>query len=143
MQYQKISSNQYLIKLNKNEKIIESLTKFIDENKIASGFFYGLGAAFRAEVAHFNVETKKYSNKIFDEPLEITNLVGTLAIFEDKPLIHPHITVADSQMQAFGGHLVEATISGTCEIVFTDFQKPLYKKLDEEVGLKTFDLSDK
>ena len=140
MQYQKISENQFLIKLKKSDKIIESLTIFVNENKILSGFFYGLGAASQAEIAHYSVETKKYSSKIFDEPLEITNIVGSLAIFENDPLIHPHITIGDSQLQVFGGHLVEATISGTCEIIFTDFQKPLYKKLDPEVGLKTFDL---
>lgn len=141
MQYKKISDNQYLIKLKKGEKIVECLTKFISENKILSGSFYGIGAASYVEVAHYNVETQKYSSIIFDKPLEITNVVGTLGIFESKPLIHPHITVADDQMQVFGGHLVEATISGTAEIIFTDFQKPLYKKLDPEVGLKTFDLS--
>ncbi len=140
MKYINLDNNQFLIKLKKGEKIVENITQFIIENKILSGYFYGLGAASSVEIAHYNIETQKYSNKIINKPLEITNLVGSLGIFEDKPLIHPHITVADENMQVFGGHLVEGIISGTLEIMFFKYEKALYKKLDTEVGLKTFDL---
>jgi predicted DNA-binding protein with PD1-like motif len=140
MKYIKILDNKYLIKLKKGEKIVENLMIFINENKILSGYFYGLGAASKVEMAHYNVETQKYSSRIFDRPLEITNIIGSLGIFEEKPLIHPHITVADDNFQVFGGHLVEATISGTLELVFIDFKKALHKRLDPEVGLKTFDI---
>lgn len=140
MKYIKINDDKFLIKLNKGEKIVENLTKFVNENKISSGYFYGIGAASSVEIAHYNVETQKYSSKIFDKPLEITNIIGSLGSFEGKPLIHPHITVGDENMQTFGGHLDEATISGTLELVFLDFKMALYKKIDPEVGLKTFDI---
>lgn len=140
MKYIKLTPDRYLIKLNKGEKIVESLTVFINENKIQSGYFYGIGAASNAEIAHYNVETQKYSSKVFEKPLEITNIIGSLGIFEDKPLIHPHITVADEQCRVFGGHLVEATISGTLELVFLDFKMAINKKVDPIVGLKTFDI---
>lgn len=140
MKYIKISNDKFLIKLSKGEKVVQNLTSFVNENKISSGYFYGIGAASSVEIAHYNVETQKYSSKIFDKPLEITNIIGSLGIFEGKPLIHPHITVGDEQCQVFGGHLVEATISGTLELVFLDFKMALHKKIDPEVGLKTFDI---
>lgn len=140
MQYKKIN-NQIIFKLNKGEKIIESLNNLIAQEKILGAFFYGIGALSNVEIAHYNVTTQRYSTKIFENAMELTNLTGTIGTFENKPLIHAHATLADEAMNSYGGHLVEGTISGTLEVIIYNLDIELKKQVDTETGLKIFDLN--
>ena len=78
MNYQKINRQNYIIRLARGERIIASLKKFCQKEKIKGGFFYGLGAVDETEVAHYDVSTKKYSSKKFMLALEMVNLTGNI-----------------------------------------------------------------
>jgi len=137
MQYQKINRHDYLLRLERGEKIIETLKKFCQKEKIRGGVFYGLGAVDEAEVAHYDVKTKKYTSKKFNLALEMVNLTGNIGFFQKETIIHAHASFADKNMQPLAGHLVEAKISGTAEI-FLIKTKKLNKFYDQETGLKLF-----
>jgi len=137
MQYQKIDNQTFVVRIERGEEIIASLQKFCQKESIVGGFFYGIGAVDKVELAHYDVATKKYSSKKFTQALELTNLTGNVGQFENNLIIHAHASLADKKMTCLGGHLVKATVSGTAEIYF--IQAPSLKKnLDEETGLKLF-----
>lgn len=138
MNFKKINSNIFLIRLDRGEKIIQSLQSFCQKNKIQGGFFYGIGAVDNAEIAHYDVATKKYSSKKINQALEMTAILGNVGFFEKEIIIHAHVNFADKQMKVIGGHLVEAEISGTGEIFFVKLSK-LTKKYNQETGLKLFE----
>ncbi len=138
MIFKQINDN-YIIKLEKNEKIIETLTGFLKKKKITSGYFFGIGAVSKAEIAHFNLK-KKYSYKILNEPLEIISLLGNIATLDKQIIIHAHITLSDSEMNVYGGHLKEVTISATCEIILKKINKNLNRRLDNKINLNLLDL---
>lgn len=139
MKSKKITNHFYLIRLNRGEKIVASLEFFCQKQKICGGSFFGLGAVDKVELAHYDVKKKKYSSLIFNQPLELTNLTGTIGLFKNKLIIHAHATLADKKLRAFAGHLVEGTISGTGEIFL--IKTPTLKKFfDKETGLKLFDI---
>jgi len=77
MQFKKIE-NIYIISIGRGEEIIKTLLDFCEKNKVKLGCFSGIGAVDKAELAHYSVETKKYSSRIFNEPLEILNLTGNI-----------------------------------------------------------------
>lgn len=139
MKFTKINE-KYIIKLEKGEKIIETLTQFCTNNNIESGYFFGIGAVSKAEIAHFSLDTKEYSYKTFNEPLEIVSLLGNISILKNKIMIHSHITLSNPQMKAYGGHLKEATISATCEIVLKKINTEIKRKLDKITNLNLLDL---
>ena len=93
MQSKKIKDN-YVISIGRGEEIIKSLLDFCEKNKIKLGHFSGIGAVNKAELAHYSVETKKYSTKIIEKPLEILNLSGNVTTMEGKCYIHAHIALA-------------------------------------------------
>ena len=137
MLYKKTSSNRYVLRIKRKEKIIEELKKFCLKEKIDGGFFYGLGAVEQAELAHYDVSTKKYTSKKFTLPMEMANITGSVGICEKELIVHAHATFADKQMATVAGHLVEAIVSGTAEIYFIKTSK-LIKFLDSPTGLKIF-----
>ncbi len=137
MWYQTIGRQDFILRIKRGELIIASLKNFCHKKKIFGGLFFGLGAVDEVELAHYDVSSKKYSSKKFDQPLEMTNLIGNIAIFKKELILHAHATFSDRKMAPIAGHLVEAKISGTAEVFIKKFPK-LNKIYDEESGLKIF-----
>lgn len=126
MNFKKINNHFYLIRLSREEKIIASLENFCQKQKITGGFFFGLGAIDKVELVHYDVE-KKYSSLIFNQPLELTNLNGNIALFKNQLIIQARATLADKKLRVSAGHLVEGIISGTGEIFL--IKTPALKKI--------------
>ena len=139
MKYKKID-NKYLIVIKKNEPIIKSLSDFCEKKQIKNAIFNGMGAVKSAKVGFFNPITKDYEFKEFNEPLEITSLIGNIILFDNKPMIHCHITLANKNLNVFGGHLQEAIIGVTCEIILHKLDSEITRKLDKEFNLKLINL---
>ena len=139
MRFKKIE-NTYFIKLERGEKIIESIKDFCTKNNIKCGYFFGIGALGEVELAHYVVETKKYSSKAFKQPLEIANLTGNIAAMDNKVYLHCHATLSDEEMIAIAGHLVEGIVAATCEIVLVKMDMETNRKYDELIGLNLWDL---
>lgn len=134
MKFKKIK-NTYIISIERGEEIIGSLLSFCEKNRIKLGYFSGIGAVNRAELAHYSVETREYSSKIINEPLEILNLIGNVTTIEEKCYIHAHITLSDEKMNAFGGHLKDAVVSAACEIFLVVISSKAEREYDKEIGL--------
>ena len=132
--------NDFIIRLEKGDKIIESLKKFCTENRIKLGYFTGLGAVSTATLAHYTVENKKYTEKTFSGPLEIIQLNGNITKMDGKPYLHAHIILSKKSMEAVAGHLVEGTVSATCEIVLRTLKGRVGRKRNEEIGLNLMDI---
>jgi uncharacterized protein len=142
MKYKKIDSSTVVISLAPGDEIIDRMNAFFEIEKIGNARFFGIGAVNKAELAHFRVDNKKYSSRIFEEPMEIANLTGNVFLFEGKPLVHAHATLANDRFETFAGHLVSGVISAACEIILVRLESNLQKSLNVEIGLKLLDLSE-
>ena len=139
MKFKKVDS-KYLVKVSKGERIVEAIIKFCRENGIKSGAFYGIGALNHVELMVYHADRRGYSTKTIDGDMEILNITGNVAFLDGKHMVHAHITLSDTDLQAIGGHLKEGIVSGTLELVFTDFNVELNRKPDSETGLNILDI---
>ena len=130
------SEKGYMIRLLKGEKIIESLTHLCKQEGIYSATLTGLGGAMNAEIGHYDLDNKTYNFKNFDGPLEIVSCNGNVAKVDEVPFIHMHMTISDSTLQCFGGHVKELVVGATCEIFLTPLEIDLTRSQDDEIGLK-------
>jgi len=124
-----------VLRLERGEKVIETLLAFCEREKIKGGYFNGLGAAAEVELAHFSLATKAYSILKLSGQYEITGLHGNISTMEGKPYIHSHITVGDGQFHSLSGHLKEAVVSATCEIIVVRLEAEIGRAKDGETGL--------
>jgi len=118
------------------DEIIETITGILTEEAIQNASFSGIGALKVAELAHYRVDTRKYSSKVFEEPLEIASMTGNAFLHDNKPLVHVHAVLANDRFETIGGHLVKGVVSAACEIVLFSLESSLEKKYSEEIGLK-------
>lgn len=131
----------FVIVLEKGEKIIESLQKFVRVNSIRGGYFNGIGAISSVELGYYNFIEKRYETRKIDGMFELVSLTGNSSYFGDDVVIHAHLVVADSSMRTFGGHLKEAVVSATCEIMFVAFSEKIERKFNEDIGLNLIKLN--
>ena len=135
MEYKKFS-NFYALKIYRGEEIQESIENFCKSEAKNGGFFIGIGAVENATLAHYSVQNKKYSQKEIKKPLELVSLIGNVCFSKGKIIVHSHATFADKNLKTFAGHLVEARVSGACEIIFFPLNKKIEKVYDKITGLK-------
>jgi len=138
MQYRK-SKNAFLIRLMKGEEIISSLTKFLTAQKISSAYFSGIGAVQKATLGFYNLKKKKYIWRKFSE-CEVVSLIGNVSLLNGKPFIHAHLVISDNKYSCYGGHLKDAVIGATLEIVLKKLSGKAERKFDREIGLNLLDL---
>ncbi len=134
MQTRKTESG-YLIKFSTGEELVSCLVQFCTNNHIVAGSFTAIGATTKVSLGFYSLHKKEYHWKEFLGEFEITGGVGNIAVFEEKPVIHMHTTIADEEFNAFGGHVKSLVVGATCEVVLTTYAEPLERKFDEKVGL--------
>jgi predicted DNA-binding protein with PD1-like motif len=130
----------YLIRLFKGEKIMEQLVEFCRQRAIYAGQISGIGGVTNAEIAFYNLDSKKYQLMTYEQTLEITSLLGNVSELDGEPFLHVHINLADEQGRTFGGHLKEAIIGGTGEIFLHVFSQTVTRANDPETGLNLWQL---
>jgi predicted DNA-binding protein with PD1-like motif len=69
--------------------------------------------------------------------------VGNIARGDNgEPKLHAHVVVGKSDGTAHGGHLLEASVRPTMEIVIMESSQYLRRRMREDVGAALLDLSD-
>lgn len=130
------SARIWLIRLEKGEEILTSLTRFSQHFHLYSGEIAGLGAIQYAEIGWFDPVHRRYSIQTLQEDLELTSLIGNLATKENEPFFHIHVTLSNAAFEVVGGHLHKAIISITGEFILKTYEPAgLKRELDQATGL--------
>jgi predicted DNA-binding protein with PD1-like motif len=134
MEFQKVEDG-YLIRLEKDQYLNQTLAQFAIDHKIKSGFFYGLGALKNCELGFYHLNKQEYDRKTFEEEAELLNISGNITWFEGKPIVHSHVTLGNEHFNAFGGHMFESQVAVTVEIHLRVFNTDVERKFRPDIGL--------
>jgi predicted DNA-binding protein with PD1-like motif len=133
------SDSSTLLVLERGEELHESLQSFAFTSEIKSAWLSGLGGATSVTLGFYDIATKSYIWKKFDEPLEIVSLTGNLSFVDDKPFWHVHGSFSGRDFKTISGHVKELVIGLTGELLITPLTLPLSRSFDETTGLKLID----
>jgi uncharacterized protein len=118
------------------DELAQGLSTFAQEQCLACASFKAIGGCSSVRLAWFSWETKRYEPSVtLDEQLELLSLVGDVALNDGRPMVHAHAVVGKKDGTAHGGHLLEARVRPTCEVVLTESPTALHKAIDPESGL--------
>lgn len=129
------SGSTSIIRLDRGERIIETLTRFCEKRKVRSGYFQGIGTCRRAELGFFQMAKGRYKFKKLPGDYEITALAGNVSLLDGKPFVHAHIVLGGTDFASHSGHLKEAEVLATCEIVLAPLSRTLTRKFSRSSGL--------
>jgi predicted DNA-binding protein with PD1-like motif len=127
--------HRFVVVLDSGEEAVERLLFFAREQRITAAAFTGLGAFSDVTLGFFDIERKEYERIRLDEQVEVVTLVGNFARKDGEAKVHAHVVVAKRSGQAFGGHLLEAHVRPTLEVVVTGTPAELRRETDPATGL--------
>jgi uncharacterized protein len=87
-------------------------------------------------LGYFDRAQKDYEKIRINKQVEVLSLIGDIATSDDGgPKVHAHVVVGKRDGTAHGGHLLEAHVWPTLEVIFTESPEHLRRWMDEKVGL--------
>lgn len=135
MEYIK-SASHYVVRLDKGDEIISSISEICSNENIKAGIVNGIGAANEIEIGIFDTESKKYLKKVYTGDFEISALAGNISRMDEKPYLHLHITIGNPIKNIVAaGHMNRCVISATSEIYVTAVDTNVDRLFSNEVGL--------
>lgn len=117
------------------DQVMASLKAFAQEQGFAASHFTAIGAFKRATVGYFDLEKKDYVKIPIDEQVEVLSMVGDITISDAKPNIHAHVVFGRRDGSTCGGHLIEAEVKPTLEVMLTESPAHLERRFDRQAGL--------
>jgi len=134
-------SKVFALVFETGDEIARVLRQFAKRQGVGGSSFKAIGALSYAKLGWFNWETKKYDPAcVLDEQVELLSLIGDIALKDGEPQVHAHVVVGGPDGIAHGGHLLEARVRPTCELILTESPTHLQKKLDPESGIALIQL---
>jgi uncharacterized protein len=122
------------------DQVIGTLRQFATEQRLLACHFTAIGALSDVVVGFLDPVKKDYKRIAIREQTEVLSLVGDITIEDDIPKIHAHVVVGKSDGTAHGGHLMEAHVFPTLELILVESPKFLRRRFDQETGLALIDL---
>ena len=121
------------------QEVMRGLLAFARQHTLVAGHLTGVGAVSDAVVGYFDPEKDTYLRIRETGQHEVLSLTGNLALYDNEPFYHVHVALGLRDGSARGGHLFEATVRPTVELVLTAYPKPVRRKVDPETHLPLLD----
>lgn len=117
------------------EDPVAGLERYAAEQGLDASRFTAIGAFSEAVLGYFDWEKKDYERIEVREQVEVLALTGDIALQEGKPRIHAHVVLGRRDGSARGGHLLQAKVRPTLELVLTESPTYLRRQFDPASGL--------
>ena len=128
-------------KVEPDEDLIDAILEMVQKHKIHSGLINCIGALKKFTIGYYNIDTKIYETKTFEEYIELVSCIGNIAFIDGEPVIHLHITIGNREYSLMGGHLIQpAIVSITGEVYILEIDQKLYRKSDSKFNLSLLNL---
>ena len=137
MEYKRFGS-KILVRIDKDEEILEKVKELALKEKIRLAAVQALGATNSFTVGVYNVAEKKYYANTFSGSFEIVSLTGTINTMNGEFYTHLHMSAGNDKGEVFGGHLNRAVVSATCEMVVDVLDGTVDRAYDPVTGLNLF-----
>jgi predicted DNA-binding protein with PD1-like motif len=136
----RIGERTFVLVMDSGDEVVATLTRFAKEQGLAGSHFTAIGALRGVVLGFFDWDIKDYRRIVLDEQVEVLSLLGDITLDEGEPRLHAHIVVGRADGTAHGGHLLEAHVRPTLEIVLIETPALLRRTYDPDSNLPLINL---
>ncbi len=137
MEYKRFE-NTIILRMDRGEEILETLKTVALKESIKLASVSAIGACDHFVAGVYSIPEQKYYKNEFNGVFEITALVGNINTMNGEYYAHLHITCADEKCNCLGGHLNEARISATCEMIINIIDGSVDRVKNPDTGINVF-----
>lgn len=135
--FAKRSGNKLVLRLAAGEDVHGSLLAICREHGVQGGFVVsGIGMLSDPELGFF-VREGQYEHRRFPGRHELLNLSGNISLRDGDVMAHLHALLANEDYSVFGGHLFEAQVGLTLEVLLqiVPSEVKMYRVVEADSGL--------
>lgn len=132
-------TKQYAVIFYQGDEAFSGLLGFAQKYNVTSAHFTAIGAVSGATVAWFDPQRKMYKKIPIVGQHEVIGMSGDIALFKGKAVVHAHMVVGSPDGAIQGGHVLDAIVSPTLEVMVTVDPIAMQKRLDPETDLTLID----
>jgi predicted DNA-binding protein with PD1-like motif len=133
------ATKQYAVIFYQGDEAFSGLVEFAQKYHVTSAHFTAIGAVSGATVAWFDPQRKMYKKIPIVGQHEVIGMSGDIALYQGKPVVHTHMVVGNQDGTTVAGHVLEAYVSPTLEVMVTVDPKSMHKRFDPETDLTLID----
>ena len=125
----------YALIFESGDEVMSLLKTFANEHRLKASRITAIGAFSKAVLGFFDFGIKDYKKILVTEQVEVVSLLGDIALYGDESKVHAHAVLGRSDGLAMGGHLLEAVVHPTLEVILEEAPSALQRRMDAETGL--------
>jgi predicted DNA-binding protein with PD1-like motif len=118
------------------------MLEFARQERLTAAHFTAIGALEHVKLAWFNPHSQQYETRAVEDQLEVLTLAGNIAEHQGQPKLHAHAVLGRRDFSTLGGHLVEARVRPTLEVIVTESPLHLHRRHDATTGLALIRLDE-
>ncbi|UCH43279.1 MAG: DNA-binding protein [Dehalococcoidales bacterium] len=125
----------HVFRVKPGQELASEIDRYCNENGVSSAVFLGIiGSVTGARLNFLKELPGKYETREYKGPLEIVGAQGSVAYMDSQIIVHLHLQVSN-QHECYGGHLVEAEVFSTAEVMIGELTYQVYRYADDYTGL--------
>jgi predicted DNA-binding protein with PD1-like motif len=132
-------TKQYAVIFYQGDEAFSGLLEFAEQYHVTSAHFTAIGALNGATVGWFDPQRKMYKKILITGQHEVIGMSGDIALYQGKPVVHTHMLVGNPDGTTQGGHVLEAYVSPTLEVMVTVDPITMQKRFDATTDLTLID----
>lgn len=125
----------FALVFDEGDEVAANLLAFAEAENLCASQFNGIGAFSGVVLGYFDLERRDYKRLPIAEQVEVLSLIGNVALKDEEHKIHAHVVLGKRDGTAHGGHLLEAHVRPTLELIVTESPAYLRRETDEKTGL--------
>jgi predicted DNA-binding protein with PD1-like motif len=131
----------WVLVLAPGENAKGAILNFAHRNNVRAAALVALGAFQRATLGYFDWNEKAYQPIAVDEQVEVINLTGDIAENDKgEPDLHAHTVLGRRDGSTLGGHLLDAVVRPTLEVVVTETPAHLRRRMHKDINVALIDV---
>ena len=132
-------TKQYAVIFYQGDEAFSGLLDFAEKYQVTSAHFTAVGALNGATLGWFDPQRKMYRKIPVVGQHEVIGMSGDIALYRGKPVVHTHMLVGGPDGTTRGGHVLEAYVSPTLEVMVTVDPVTIQKRFDPATDLTLID----
>jgi hypothetical protein len=133
------SAKQYAVIFYQGDEAFSGLLDFAERYNVTSAHFTAIGALNRATLGWFDPQRRMYKKIPINGQHEVIGMSGDIALYQGKPVVHTHMVVGSQDGTTRAGHVLDAYVSPTLEVMVSVDPIAMQKRFDPETGLTLID----
>lgn len=130
----------FAIIFEQGDELMAGLDEFAKQQQLTGSHFTAIGAFSQATLGYFQRDKMEYKEIPVNEQVEVLSMVGNIALKEDDYKVHAHVVLGKSDGSTLGGHIQDAKVWPTLEVILVEEPAYLKRTIDETTGLALIDL---